>query len=162
MTAGREPRLKGAGCRAFAAAGARCRPRRQAGVDCTYRSLSPPDGAQPRITLTVLPDRFQPLRAAVAGTSPPSVPAATAQRKERFVNDEETQDRPRRRGVLLAMLVAAALLLALAGSGAVAGSGGSAPSSDETPSGAPPAAGQSGGGQGFTHHGRHCHHDNNQ
>jgi len=69
----------------------------------------------------------------VAGTSPPSVSAATAQRKERFVQDEETQNRPRRRGVLLAMLVAAALLLALAGSGAVAGNGG-----------------------------RHCHHDQNQ
>ena len=97
----------------------------------------------------------------MAGTSPPSVSAATAQRKERFVHDEDTQDRPRRRGVLLAMLVAAALLLALAGSGAVAGSGGSAPSSDESPSGAPPAAGQSGGGQGSMHRGRHCHHDQN-
>src|SRR3954454_22121725 len=127
------------------------------------RSLSPPDGAQPRITLTVLPDRFQPLGAAVAGTSPPSVPAATAQRKERFVNDEETQDRPRRRGVLLAMLVAAALLLALAGSGAVSGSGGSTPSSDEGTGATPPAATQQGGGgQGFTHRGRHCHHDQNQ
>jgi hypothetical protein len=59
------------------------------------------------------------------------------------------------------MLVAAALLLALAGSGAVAGNGGPA-RSDEGTSVAPPAAGQSGGGQGFTHRGRHCHHDRNQ
>ncbi len=78
------------------------------------------------------------------------------------MQDEETQNRPRRRGVLLAMLVAAALLLALAGSGAVAGNGGPARSGDEGTSVAPPAAGQSGGGQGFTHRGRHCHHDRNQ
>jgi hypothetical protein len=78
------------------------------------------------------------------------------------VQDEETQGRPRRRGVLLAMLVAAALLLALAGSGAVAGNGGPARSGDEGTSVAPPASGQSGGGQGFTHRGRHCHHDQNQ
>jgi hypothetical protein len=60
------------------------------------------------------------------------------------------------------MLVAAALLLALAGSGAVAGNGGPSRSGDEGTSGAPPAAGQSGGGQGSTHRGRHCHHDRNQ
>jgi hypothetical protein len=77
------------------------------------------------------------------------------------VYDDNTQDRPRRRPVLLAMLVAAALLLALAGSGAVAGSSGTSPSSDQSPSGAPPV-GQSGSGQGFTHRGRHCHHDQQQ
>ena len=77
--------------------------------------------------------------------------------------DEDTQDRrPRRRPFLLAMLVAAALLLALAGSGTVAGNGGTARSSDEGTSVAPPAAGQSGSGQGFTHRGRHCHHDQQQ
>src|SRR3954471_6777322 len=47
------------------------------------------------------------------------------------VYDEDTHDRPRRRPVLLAMLVAAALLLALAGSGAVAGNGGTAASRDK-------------------------------
>ena len=75
------------------------------------------------------------------------------------MHDEDTQHRPRRRPVLLAMLVAAALLLALAGSGAFAGNG-PAPSSDEGSGlqGAPPAA-QNGGAQGFTHRGRHCHHD---
>src|SRR3954462_1236085 len=78
------------------------------------------------------------------------------------VYDEDTQDRPRRRPFLLAMLVAAALLLALAGSGAVAGNGGTARSSDEGTSVAPPASGQSGSGQGFTHRGRHCHHDQQQ
>jgi hypothetical protein len=77
------------------------------------------------------------------------------------VYDEDTQDRPRRRPVLLAMLVAAALLLALAGSGAVAGSSGPARSSDEGTSVAP-SGGQSGSGQGFTHRGRHCHHDQQQ
>jgi hypothetical protein len=80
-------------------------------------------------------------------------------RKERFVHDETMEDRPRRRPVLLAMLVAAALLLAIAGSGAF-GSGPS-PSSDDSSGvqGAPPAVQQGAGGQGFTHHGRHCHHD---
>jgi hypothetical protein len=81
------------------------------------------------------------------------------------VPDEETPHRPRRRPVLLAMLVAAALLLALAGFGA-AGSGGSARSSDEGTGVTrdAPAAGQSPsqGGQGFTHRGRHCHHDQQQ
>jgi hypothetical protein len=77
------------------------------------------------------------------------------------VEDEPTQDRPRRRPVLLAMLVAVALLLAIAGSGAVAGSGGSSPSSDDSTglTRDAPAAGQSQGGQGFTHRGRHCHHE---
>jgi len=77
------------------------------------------------------------------------------------VEDEPTQDRPRRRPVLLAMLVAAALLLALAGSGAVAGNGGPARSSDDGTGVTrdAPAAGPSQGGQGFTHRGRHCHHD---
>jgi hypothetical protein len=74
------------------------------------------------------------------------------------VNDEPMEDRPRRRPVLLAMLVAAALLLALAGTGF----GGKGPSRSSDPGtgvqGAPPAA-QNGSGQGFTHHGRHCHHD---
>jgi hypothetical protein len=76
------------------------------------------------------------------------------------VPDEETQDRPRRRPVLLAMLVAAALLLAVAGSG-VAGGSGSARSSDDSTGVTrdAPAAGQSGSGQGFTHRGRHCHHE---
>jgi hypothetical protein len=65
------------------------------------------------------------------------------------------------------MLVAAALLLALAGSGAIAGNGGSARSSDESTglTRDAPAAGsqqQGGSGQGFTHRGRHCHHDQNQ
>jgi hypothetical protein len=81
------------------------------------------------------------------------------------VPEEETQHRPRRRPVLLAMLVAAALLLALAGSGAVAGKGGSARSDDSTGlTRDAPAAGQQqqGSGQGFTHRGRHCHHDQNQ
>ena len=80
--------------------------------------------------------------------------------------DEETPHRPRRRPVLLAMLVAAALLLALAGSGTVAGNGGSSPSSDEGTGVTrdAPAAGQSPsqGGQGFTHRGRHCHHGQQQ
>jgi hypothetical protein len=80
------------------------------------------------------------------------------------VYDEDTPDRPRRRPVLLAMLVAAALLLALAGSGAVAGNnGGTARSSDEgTSVTRDSGAGSSGSGQGFTHRGRHCHHDQNQ
>jgi hypothetical protein len=77
------------------------------------------------------------------------------------VPDEETQDRPRRRPILLAMLVAAALLLALAGSGAVSGSGGPGGRSDESTglTRDAPAAGQTQGGQGFTHRGRHCHHE---
>jgi hypothetical protein len=83
------------------------------------------------------------------------------------VEDEPTQDRrPRRRPVLLAMLAAAALLLALAGSGAIAGGSGSARSSDESTglTRDAPAATQTspGSGQGFTHRGRHCHHDQNQ
>ena len=74
------------------------------------------------------------------------------------MHDEPMEDRPRRRPVLLAMLVAAALLLAIAGSGAF-GSGPS-PSSDDSSGvqGAPPAV-QQNGAQGFTHRGRHCHHD---
>jgi hypothetical protein len=79
--------------------------------------------------------------------------------KERVVHDEPMDERPRRRPVLLAMLVAAALLLAIAGTGAFAGSGPSRSSDDGTGvTGAPPAA-QGGAGQGFMHHGRHCHHD---
>ena len=82
------------------------------------------------------------------------------------MQDEETQDRPRRRPVLLAMLVAAALLLALAGSGAIAGNGGTSRSSDGSTGltrDAPAAQSQSqGGGQGFMRRGRHCHHDQNQ
>jgi hypothetical protein len=76
------------------------------------------------------------------------------------VPDEPMEDRPRRRPVLLAMLVAAALLLGLAGSGAL-GSGTSRSSDDPSTGlqqGAPPAAQQNGGAQGFTHRGRHCHH----
>jgi len=67
------------------------------------------------------------------------------------------EDRPRRRPVLLAMLVAAALLLLLAGTG-FRGSG-TSPSSDKGTGvqGAPPAS-QQNGAQGFTHRGRHCHH----
>jgi hypothetical protein len=74
------------------------------------------------------------------------------------VHDEPMEDRPRRRPVLLAMLVAAALLLALAGTGF--GGGGGARSSDDGTGvhGAPPAV-QQNGAQGFTHRGRHCHHD---
>ena len=82
------------------------------------------------------------------------------------MHEEDTQDRPRRRPVLLAMLVAAALLLALAGTGAIAGNGGSSPSSDEStgltrnaPSGSSEPQGNS---QGFTHRGRHCHHEGQQ
>jgi hypothetical protein len=84
-------------------------------------------------------------------------------KKERFVPDEPTQDRPRRRPVLLAMLAAAALVLAIAGSG-VAGGGGSSRSSDESTG----LTRDSGGGQtqqsapGATHRGRHCHHDGNR
>jgi fermentation-respiration switch protein FrsA (DUF1100 family) len=80
------------------------------------------------------------------------------------VEDEPTQDRPRRRPVLLAMLVAAALLLAIAGSGAFAGNGGSPRRSDDSTgvSRDAQAAGQSGSGQGFTHRGRHCHHGQQQ
>jgi hypothetical protein len=75
------------------------------------------------------------------------------------VHDDTTSDRPRRRSVLLAMLLAAALLLAIAGSGAFAGNGPSRSSDEGTGvTGAPPAA-QQNGGQGFMHHGRHCHHD---
>src|ERR687886_1903469 len=60
-------------------------------------------------------------------------------RKERFVHDEPMEDRPRRRPVLLAMLLAAALLLAIAGSGAL-GSGTSRSSDDGVGvQGAPPA-----------------------
>jgi len=79
------------------------------------------------------------------------------------VPDEETQDRPRRRPVLLAMLVAAALLLVVAATGAVGSSGPAPTSKDSTGlTRDAPAAGQSQGGQGFMHHGRHCHHDQNQ
>jgi hypothetical protein len=76
------------------------------------------------------------------------------------VPDEPTQDRPRRRPVLLAMLAAAALLLAIAGSG-VAGGGTSRSSDDSTGlTRDAPGAGQSQpGAQGSTHRGRHCHHD---
>jgi hypothetical protein len=76
------------------------------------------------------------------------------------VPDEPMEDRPRRRPVLLAMLVAAALLLLLAGTGF--GGNGTSPSSDNGTGvqGAPPAA-QQNGAQGFTHRGRHCHHDQN-
>ena len=75
------------------------------------------------------------------------------------MHDEPMEDRPRRRPVLLAMLVAAALLLAIAGSGAFAGNGTSRSSDDGTGvQGAPPAA-QQNGTQGFMHRGRHCHHD---
>jgi hypothetical protein len=84
------------------------------------------------------------------------------------VPDEPTQDRPRRRPVLLAMLVAAALLLAVAGSG-IAGGGTSRSSDDSTGlSRDRPAAQQAApgatdpGAQGFTHRGRHCHHDGNR
>src|SRR5690242_524901 len=66
------------------------------------RSLSPPDGATRRIT-------------------PES--SRRAIEKERVVHDEPMDERPRRRPVLLAMLVAAALLLAIAGTGAFAGNG---------------------------------------
>jgi hypothetical protein len=61
------------------------------------------------------------------------------------------------------MLVAAALLLTMAGSGAVSGSSGPSRSSDEgTSVTRDSGSGSSGSGQGFTHHGRHCHHDQNQ
>src|ERR671932_1566443 len=84
-------------------------------------------------------------------TSRPSPPIE----KERFVPDEPMEDRPRRRPVLLAMLVAAAILVAIAGSGAFAGNGGSRSSDDSTgvPQGVPPAA-QQNGGQGFMQRGR--------
>ena len=76
------------------------------------------------------------------------------------MHDETMEDRPRRRPVLLAMLVAAALLLGLLGSGAL-GSG-TSPTSDDGSTGlqqgAPPAT-QQNGAQGFMHRGRHCHHD---
>jgi cytochrome c5 len=80
------------------------------------------------------------------------------------VPDEPTQDRPRRRPVLLAMLVAAAVLLMVAGSGIASRSSdeGSGLSRDK------PAAQQSApgaadpGAQQFTHRGRHCHHDGNR
>jgi hypothetical protein len=79
------------------------------------------------------------------------------------VPDEPTSDRPRRRPVLLAMLVAAALLVAIAGSGAVAGGGSSRSSDDSTGlTRDAPAAGQSQGGSGFTHNGRHCRHGENR
>ena len=73
--------------------------------------------------------------------------------------DETTADRPRRRPVLLAMLVAAALLVALAGSGLGSGSanGGSKRVDQQAPA-VDPAQGSS----GFMHRGRHCHHDQNQ
>jgi hypothetical protein len=73
------------------------------------------------------------------------------------VHDEPMEDRPRRRPVLLAMLVAAALLLALAGTG-FGGKGPSRSNDGTGVQGAPPAA-QNGSGQSFMHHGRHCHHD---
>jgi hypothetical protein len=78
------------------------------------------------------------------------------------VPDEPMEDRPRRRPVLLAMLVAAALLLAMAGSGAFAGNR-TQPSSDRGTGvqGAPPAV-QQNGAQGFMHRGRHCHHGQGQ
>ena len=75
------------------------------------------------------------------------------------MHDEDTQHRPRRRPVLLAMLVAAALLLALAGTGAIAGNGGTSPSSDESTGLTRNGSDQRGSGQGFTHRGRHCHHE---
>jgi hypothetical protein len=78
------------------------------------------------------------------------------------VHDEDTQHRPRRRPVLLAMLAAAALLLALAGSGAIAGNGGGSPSSDESTGLTRNGQEQQGNGQGFTHRGRHCHHEGPQ
>src|SRR3954469_16609578 len=80
-----------------------------------------------------------------------SVSAVAAPSKGVFVHDEPMEDRPRRRPVLLAMLVAAALLLALVGTGF----GGKGPTRSSDPGtavqGAPPAA-QSGTGQGFMHH----------
>ena len=77
------------------------------------------------------------------------------------MHDEPMEDRPRRRPVLLAMLLAAALLLAIAGSGAL-GSGTSRSSDDGVGvQGAPPAT-QQNGGQGFMHRGRHCHHGQQQ
>jgi len=80
------------------------------------------------------------------------------------VPDEPTQERPRRRPVLLAMLVAAAVLFLVAGSG-IAG-GGSRASDDSTGLSrdvpAAPQADPGAGGQSFTHRGRHCHHDGNR
>ena len=77
--------------------------------------------------------------------------------------DEPTSDRPRRRPLLLAMLVAAALLVAIAGSGALAGGSGSSRSSDGSTglTRDAPAADQQPNG-GFTHRGRHCRHGQNQ
>src|SRR3954468_6347906 len=85
-----------------------------------------------------------------------SVSAVAAPSKGAFVNDEPMEDRPRRRPVLLAMLVAAALLLALAGTGF----GGKGPSRSKAGPGGqgPPPAAQNGSGQGFPPRGRHCHH----
>jgi hypothetical protein len=71
------------------------------------------------------------------------------------VPDEPTQERPRRRPVLLAMLVAAALLVAVAGSGL--GSGSASGGTDRVTQEAPAADQQ--GQSGPTHRGRHCHHD---
>ena len=73
--------------------------------------------------------------------------------------DEFAQDRRRRRPIMLAMLVAGVLLLALAGSGIAGGSGPSRSSDESTGTSGAPAAGQSQSGQGMTHRGRHCHHD---
>ena len=80
------------------------------------------------------------------------------------MEDEPTQDRPRRRPVLLAMLVAAALVVALAGSGAIAGGSGTARSDKSTglTRDAPAASQSQSGGQGFMHNGRHCHHGQSQ
>jgi hypothetical protein len=60
---------------------------------------------------------------------------------------------------MLAMLLAGVLLLAIAGSGIAGGSGASRSSDDSTGTSVAPAAGQSQGGQGMVHRGRHCHHD---
>src|SRR4051812_22177365 len=122
-----------------------------------YRSLSPPDGATRRITPAVLRDRFPPSVRRRPRRGLRSVSAVAAPSKGVFVPDEPMEDRPRRRPVLLAMLVAAALLLALAGTG-FGGKGPSRSNDGTGVQGTPPAA-QSGSGQGFMHRGRHCHHD---
>ena len=70
--------------------------------------------------------------------------------------DEEIPNRPRRRTLLLAMLVGAALLVAIAGSGAFAG-GGSSQSGDEGTGVTRDAPGATQGGT--THRGRHCRHE---
>ena len=83
---------------------------------------------------------------------------------EPTVPEEATQDRHRRRPVLLALLAAGAILVALAGSGALAGGGASAGAGDgSTPVQGKPAADerlrQGEPGAGMTHRGRHCNHD---